>query len=556
MRTKLNTPLARLITGFTIIAALILGMATAAAAAVNVIGQNLQFTNKVKIGANATVGFTTRYSNVTTGVDALLSVTKITNLNLDNVDRVSTVNNWQLWTNESVKTGGGSATYRVEFVAAGTNNPVTLQNMAINVGDIDARQYVQFAGPSSYTLGQNSQLTVKTTAQDGTIPTGAYRFVGPTAGSTDDDTRFWAQVNYAELSAVDIVLGAEIGGAALFQVSFGAASWSGQDATPVTPPTVQYTVYYDKNATSASGTVASTTANSGVAQTISAGTGLTNGSATFIGWNTAEDGTGVMYQPGNQIVPTVDTTLYAIWSVPATVTYDANSATATGSAPATVNLSGASAYMISTPGSLANPGYTFVGWNTVANPTTANPGAPYQPGEVLWVEANTTFYAQWQPIPVAPGGIDINTNTGDPIGGSEVPYNVPNLEPNSYFTVVVDPVDPAAPNQELDAGTASSGGEASGTAEMPNLPGGEYDLVFNGTGSDGNPVEIERHFTVNSDGTLASKSDATRTSLAKTGMNLEAVTVVAPVAMLSVVVGVGITMFNRRRAVKAHTDKH
>lgn len=554
MRTKLSSPLASLIAGFTVVTALILGMATAAAAAVNVIGQNLQFTNTVKIGANAKVGFTTRYSNVTTGVDALLSVSAINNLNLDNVDRVSSTNNWQLWTNEAVGAGGGNATYHIEFVATGTNNPVTLQNMSINVGDIDARQYVQFAGPTSYQLGQNTQLTVKTNAQDNTIPVGAYRFVGPVAGSTDTDTRFWAQVNYSELSAVDVMLGAEVGGAALFQVSFGAASWSGQEATPVTPPTVQYTVSYEKNSSSASGTVPSTTGNSGAPQTISAVTGITNGSASFVGWNTAPDGSGVMYQATNLIYPTANVQLYAIWAVPATVTYFANNNAAVGAVPAGATLTGASSYTISAPGSLDVPGYKFVGWNTLANGS----GAPYQPGEILWVEANTNFYAQWEIIPVVPGGIDIDVPSGQPAGGGDVPYNVPNLEPNSNYTLDVDPTDPNEPGQEIDAGTASTGGDASGTAELPNLPGGEYDLVFSGTDADGDPVEIIRHFTINSDGTMGTKSDAVRTSLAHTGMNLQAISVVAPFALLAVVAGVGLMLMMRRRAVRirrAH-DKH
>ena len=546
MRTKLSSPVTKLFAGFTVVAALILGMATAAAAAVNVIGQNLQFTNTVKIGANAKVGFTTRYNNVTTGVDALLSVSAINNLNLDNVDRVSSTNNWQLWTNEAVATGGGSANYHIEFVAAGTNNPVTLTNMAINVGDIDARQYVQFAGPTSYQLGQNTQLSIKTNAQDNTIPVGAYRFVGPVAGSTDADTRFWAQVNYAELSAVDVLLGAEVGGAALFQVSFGAASWSGQEATPVTPPVVQYTVAYDKNSSNASGTVPNTTSNSGTSQTISAVTGITNGSSTFNGWNTAADGSGVMYQPGNTIYPTANVTLYAIWTVPSTVTYFANGNTVAGSPPAAANLTGASPYTLAGPGNMTNPAHKFIGWNTAANGS----GYPYAPGEILWIEGNINFYAQWELIPVVPGGIDIDVTPGNPAGGGDIPYNVPNLDPNSTFTVVIDPTDPNAPNQEVDAGTASGSGDASGTAEMPNLPGGTYDLIFNGTGSDGNPIQIDRQFTINADGTMGTKSDAVRHSLANTGMNLQTISVVAPFALLSIIAGGAIVMLSRRRAVK------
>ena len=552
MHPKLNSPVTKLIAGFTITAALILGMATAAAAAVNVIGQNLQFTNTVKIGANAKVGFTTRYSNVATGVDALLSVTSITNLNLDNVDRVSTTNNWQLWTNEAIASGGGAATYHVEFVAAGTNNPVTLSNMSINVGDIDARQYVQFAGPTSYQLGQNTQLTVKTNAQDNSIPQGAYRFVGPVAGSTDADTRFWAQVNYTELSAVDVMLGAEVGGAALFQVSFGAASWSGQEATPVTPPVTSYSVAYNFNSTGTQGgsLPSNGSGNPTSPATVSGVGSLTNtiggSAAAFKGWNTADDGSGVMYQATNQIYPTANVTLYAIWAIPGTVNYHANAGTATGSAPATVNLDGSTSYAISGPGTLANPGYKFIGWNTAANGT----GDPYQPAEVLWVEGTMNLYAQWELIPVVPGGIDINVTPGGQIGGGDVPYNVPNLDPGTKFQVDVVPVDPSQPTQQLDAGTVDSSGNAAGTAEMPNLPGGSYDLVFKGTGTDGNGVVIDQPFVVNSDGTLASKSTPTRTSLAKTGMNLRTISVVAPFALLSVVAGAGILLLNRRRAVR------
>ena len=157
----------KLVALFAALVLIVFGFVTTAHAAttnVDAANQNLQFNNTVKIGQNAPVGFSTRYANVFTGVDAIVSVTAITNTTISNVDRVSTVNNWQLWNNEQIGAGGGSATYRVEFVAAGTRDPVIMQNFSANVGDIDARQYVQFTGPSSYTLSNNSQLAVTSTA--------------------------------------------------------------------------------------------------------------------------------------------------------------------------------------------------------------------------------------------------------------------------------------------------------------------------------------------------------------------------------------------------------
>lgn len=537
------------VAGFLAIALMVFGMASAAAA-VNVSGTNLQFTNTIKIGADAPVGYSVRYNNVATGVDALLSVTNITNLRLNNVDRVSTTDNWQLWTNETIGSGGGSATYHIEFVATGTNNPVTLENMAINVGDIDARQYVQFAGVQSYTLSQNTALVATPGPATG-IPAGSYRFSEPNGtGSTDTDTRFWAQVNYNALSAVDVTLGAAAGGSALFQVAFGAASWSGTNTAPVTPPNTNFNVTYQFNHTgdTQAGTMPSATTGALGAAQIVAASGvptLTVGgnAAALIGWNTAPDGSGVMYHANDSIIPTADVVLYAIWALPATVTYFANNGAATGSAPAAVTLTGSGAYSIEAPGVLAVPGYKFTGWNTAAN----GGGAPYQPGESLWVEANTDFYAQWELIPVVPGGVELDVVPGDLIGGADVPYNVPGLEPGSEWQLNVIPTDPSVPTENIDAGTVDGSGTVYGNAEIPeNLPPGNYELTFNGTGQDGVAMDITLHFTVNADGTLGSKTAATRTShvLANTGMHVDAL---AWGSVVAVVLGLAFVVRRRNR---------
>ena len=516
----------KLVALFAALVLIVFGFVTTAHAAttnVDAANQNLQFNNTVKIGQNAPVGFSTRYANVFTGVDAIVSVTAITNTTISNVDRVSTVNNWQLWNNEQIGAGGGSATYRVEFVAAGTRDPVIMQNFSANVGDIDARQYVQFTGPSSYTLSNNSQLAVTSTA-------GAYKFAEMNGvGSTDDDTRFWAQVKYDAVSSIDFTLGAGVGGSALFQVSFGSASWGGTEAPAVTPPVVQYTVSYALNsggATGGGGATASSTANSGTAHTVAASTFTPPTNYTFVAWNTQADGSGVSYSNPDTIRPTTDVTLYAIWqNLQTTVTYDGNQNTG-GNVPVTATVNAGAQYQVSGNSAqvpLYRDGYSFVGWNTLANGN----GVFYEPGTLTSIVANTVFYAVWQPLPVVPpdAPINIDVEPGDPIGGGEVDYVIPDqpydpncnptTNPGTAWTIMVTPLNPTGTPYEIDAGCTPSNGDIYGTAVLPqDVPEGIYEVVYESTDGE----KIIRYFEVGPGGTFIGQTN-TDPRLADTGSN-------------------------------------
>jgi uncharacterized repeat protein (TIGR02543 family) len=90
---------------------------------------------------------------------------------------------------------------------------------------------------------------------------------------------------------------------------------------PITPsaPTT-YTVTYDGN-TNTSGnapTDGSSPYTAGSTVTVLGNTGspvLANSGFTFAGWNTAADGSGTSYSPGNTFTITVNTTLYARWTL-------------------------------------------------------------------------------------------------------------------------------------------------------------------------------------------------------------------------------------------------
>lgn len=524
-------------------------------------GGNLLFNNAVKIGQNAPVGFSTRYPTVFAGVDALVTVTEINNSTLNNVDRVSTVNNWQLWTNVQVGSGGGYTNYRVDFVESGSRNPVIMQNFFVNVGDIDAKQFVEFTSPTSYTLAQNTQLSVIQNAQNSAVPAGAFRFAEPNGtGSTDDDTRFWAQVKYAAVSSVDVKLGAAVGGSALFQVSFSSASWSGTTTQDVTPTPPNFSVTYDLNAggaTGGSGTTAGTTQVGGTEHEIQLSTFTPPTGYTFDSWNTQPDGSGVSYAPGDGIIPTTNVTLYAMWQAPtqATVTYFTTGSTG-GTAPAAVtNNAGFDHTISANSGGLTQTGFEFIGWNTAQNMT----GVFYAPDEVIQVVANMNLYPVWRAIPEVPADspINIDVEPGQPIGGGEVDYVIDGppstvvctatTDPANFWSISVTAVDPAGATTEIEAGCPPADGDIYGSTVLPqDIPEGVYEIVYESDSGE----QIIRYFAVGPDGTFEGQSNTKIVrELANTGAqaNPFAQIVVPVLIALLVFGGLTIALIGRKR---------
>ena len=91
-----------------------------------------------------------------------------------------------------------------------------------------------------------------------------------------------------------------------------------------------------------------------------------------------------------------------------TVTYNGNSNTG-GSVPAaTIGAIGGSINLDSNSGSLTKTGYSFVGWNTLANGT----GTSYAAGASYALSANITLYAKWTNVPDAPTGLSATAING------------------------------------------------------------------------------------------------------------------------------------------------
>jgi uncharacterized repeat protein (TIGR02543 family) len=117
---------------------------------------------------------------------------------------------------------------------------------------------------------------------------------------------------------------------------------------------------------------------------------------TFSGWNTAANGTGTTYAAGSSTYSTAATaTLYAQWTgISYNVTYDGNGSTGGAAPSAGSYTSGGSAYTVPSNGTLAKTGYTFTGWNTLANGS----GTTYGPGTAhttYSTSADQLLYAQW-----------------------------------------------------------------------------------------------------------------------------------------------------------------
>jgi len=124
----------------------------------------------------------------------------------------------------------------------------------------------------------------------------------------------------------------------------------------------------------------------------------------FLGWNTAANGSGTNYAGGNSLVMlTSNVTLYAQWTANSyRLTYIANGGSG---APAFENR----VFATSAPLSATLPtrtGYTFNGWNTVADGSGTN----YAASDPLTMPGNNlTLYAQWL---LNSGGVTYNANGG------------------------------------------------------------------------------------------------------------------------------------------------
>ncbi len=122
---------------------------------------------------------------------------------------------------------------------------------------------------------------------------------------------------------------------------------------------------------------------------------------TFTGWNSKADGLGTAYTVGEPVSPLESAlTLYAQWSANSyKVLFDKNAADATGTMAAQ-NFTYDADLEALTKNSFIRANYLFSGWNTVREPTEAQPGTSYADmAKVKNLSADpngeVTLYAQW-----------------------------------------------------------------------------------------------------------------------------------------------------------------
>ena len=158
------------------------------------------------------------------------------------------------------------------------------------------------------------------------------------------------------------------------------------------------------NANGGSGAPTSTTANANQNTTLS-GTAPTRIGFSFSGWTTAANGSGTVYGLSSTFpVPGSDTTLYAKWTpIGYNFIYSANGGSGS---PATVAYNMGDFVVIDNTGTTVRTGYTFAGWNTLADGT----GSDYVGGQsFLMSNSNMTMYAKWTSNPYT---LTYNANLG------------------------------------------------------------------------------------------------------------------------------------------------
>lgn len=167
-------------------------------------GSGLYFSNPVlEVGVGATDGAVYRFQNVTTGIDALVTIngrsdSLVNILNIDmNTSGFDAAFQPQVGYNNGTAPGPADwwMEFTIRFVEGGTNTPATMLEFNVSGVDIDGNgqyinEYLSFYRMESYSFEANSGLSLSTiteTVGDSTYNIGK-RFDGPTANFANIDT--------------------------------------------------------------------------------------------------------------------------------------------------------------------------------------------------------------------------------------------------------------------------------------------------------------------------------------------------------------------------------
>lgn len=237
------------------------------------------------------------------------------------------------------------------------------------------------------------------------------------------------------------------------------------------------------------------------------GTGtMTRVGYSHLSWNTAADGSGTSYNPGETFRITNHTTLYARWLAVGsyTLTYHGNGHTS-GIAPVDGGSpynGGATVTVQGNVGSLGRASHRFSGWNTAADGSGTN----LSPEDTFSINSNTTLYARWTPGPDYlwdNSAATDNWSATDSNWSGAVWTNA--ASSNAFFTGVGGAV---FPDSGIVAGAVNVGQTS---ANFPNL--GFYEGSLSAAsltvqGSSGNPGNYGANPTLSVDSSATISGDA------------------------------------------------
>ena len=253
-----------------------------------------------------------------------------------------------------------------------------------------------------------------------------------------------------------------------------------------------YTVHYDKNAASATGTMTDSTHTYGIDSKLSAN-GFSRIGYVFGGWAKTASGAVDFYNEQNvsELIPTgALVTLYAYWVSAGdayTVVYDKNAVDATGTMGNSLIPYGMAQPLPSN--GFSRDGYTFSGWGAL-------PGGPvvYIDGSIVFnlVSAGETVIlrAQWTANTYR---VEYNSNGGNgSMGDVTHTYGIPrNLETNIFtrtgYTFSGWSTDPAGPVEHADKASVSNLATVQGAIVTlyAQWTGVTYYVEYNGNGGNG-----------------------------------------------------------------------
>ncbi|MFM6968503.1 MAG: InlB B-repeat-containing protein [Microbacteriaceae bacterium] len=269
--------------------------------------------------------------------------------------------------NASYTPSGGSTTY----FNSQSSSVTALSNRTV---EIDPRTYTvtyNSNGGSGTMVNQISNTAVALSTN--TITRDGYSFAGWNTASNGLGTPYSDSQTYDFLANLDLY-----------------AQWT---ALPT------YTVHFDANG--GTGSMSDQTNYASAALTTNS---FSYHGKSFVGWNTAANGSGDPYSDGTSYSFNANMTLYAQWTdLPThTVTFDANGGAGTMSVQ--TNFEAAAL----TANSFNRAGYSFSGWATNRDGT----GTTYANGGSYPFTADVTLYAKWTLLPRYTVHFDANGGSG------------------------------------------------------------------------------------------------------------------------------------------------